>query len=732
MVIHGGVRILMDGCHWRVYDTSGDIATMINMDVTRIDIRKESIERLDSMVAVGAVEICEDQMIYATPDEGRMTERQLRNYRIHCGFIERVLSECRDPLFSRNLEDVKGSARETFLEIAKEFGLSPKYAWRNFRAYLQSGFQRSSLVDRKYYGGPRSQHYRRKNGRRPAIPKGKVLTDIDIANMDKALEMLKLPGYKVDDAYIYLMDRFYSTTASERKVSVLDDVSLGGVDLAEIERDIAESRPIWLPPTERPTIDQFRYRKRKLNMTEEIKEARMGEAAYRNSCRRLTDSPRRGLRNIGDLAEVDHCELDIYAVSATDPSKGIGKPVMHAMVDTLTGVIMALTVSLNNNSEDSLTRLLINAFEDKGRWAAKHGIKLENMDSLKTTLLPTFMPRVIRADRGSDFKSDKFERFCMENDIDLQLVPGAMGSYKPHIERLFHSFHESIEASLVRKGFITRRYRDNSKREAMLTLKELTAVCIVFATHYNQHLMPSRRCTGEQMADPNFRRSPIGFFRYYLEHGDAPRTILETQRDDLIFSLMDPMDVDITRNGISYDGLVYDEPADDPDLTGRIAKVNGKDVLQVRRDPFDTSVLWYRRDRSYGKLTQNPGRSIGFGSLSGITWKEFEEYKALERARAQKEQEQMLAQRSMARKDTEFIVGSAAKPMLASDKDIKRNRKTEQMMDNSGNGVVRTLGGDVERKPEPAPAEVGTDEYIRLLMEDPDKALDEANRKARK
>lgn len=741
--IYGGVRILReDGHHWRVFNITGDVATMIDMDSTKVVKYKGSIARLNSLIAIGKVEICEDQMRYALPDETRLTKNQLNSYRKNCSFIEKVMNTCRGPLFSDNLDDIEGSARQMFYACADEVGLSHKLAIQAYRRYLQSGFQKASLADQKLYAVWKPAKRTVKNGRPPLVAKGKVLTDEDVSNIRDALEMLKCPSYTEIDAYNYLIDKYYSRNIMPElpaPENALDTVSCGTemISLDEIELSLSQTKIEPFALTDRPTLDQFRYIKRKLRLSEEIKKARIGEAEYENNCRRLKDSPRRKLRNVGELSEVDHCELDVYAVSETDPTNGIGKPVMHAMIDSATGVIQAMTVSLNNNSNDALTRLLINAFEDKVRWAEKHKIHLENMETLDKTLLPTFIPRVIRADRGSDFKSDKFERFCQENDIDLQLVPGARGSYKPHIERLFRSFHESIESSLVRKGFITRRYRDNSKREALLTLRELTTICIVFALHYNQHIMSARKVTAEENADSEFKNSPIGLFRYMLKNGDEPRTVLDSQRDDLIYSLLDPMEVTIHKDGLHYKGLVYDEPVDDPELTDKIGKATGTEKMEVRRDPFDTSRLWYVKNGTYKVLTQNPGRSIGFGTLSGITWYEFEQYKKIEAERKASEQEISRVQRKEMRSDIGFAASAAEKPMLASDMHLKENRTKEKQRDNAEHGVIRTLTGD-ESKPVDShqttnqAQETDEEEMLRRILADPDAALEEAYNKARK
>lgn len=741
--IFGGARIkFKDGDHWRVVNMDKDTAVLTNMDKDRLIEELRSISRLNSMITLGQVEICADQKRRAL-DESTMSATQREWYEKKSAFVRAVLRSCGEPLYSSTYTDIKGPARETFLACADDSGLSHKLAWKTWRVYRQSGYQKSSLADQRIYVGSKTQKYKVKNGRKPAIPQGKVLTEADIENIDEALEYLKR-GYTELEAYESMLDSHYSVTKIElpkadgQKDNDLIPSMGKSIDLDEIERELLATKTVWVGLEERPSFYQFRYRRRKLHISDEIKKAVMGEAEFENNCRRLRDSPRRKLTKIGQLAEVDHCELDVYAVSELDPTKGIGKPVLHAMVDDATGMIQAFCVSLNNNSNDALTRLLINMCEDKVKWAAKYNIHLEGMDSLDTTLFPSFIPWKIRADRGSDFKGDKFLRFCDEQDIALDLVPGARGSYKAQIERLFRSFHDTIESSMSRKGLISPRYRDNSKREAMLTLDDITRVCIVFVIHYNQHIMPDRNKTVAQRMAPEFEPSPVGFFRYYLNRGDEVRTILKTKTNDLVYSLLDPITVTIHKDGLHYKGLVYDEPVDDLDLTLKIQRANGSEKMDVRRDPFDTSFLWYVSNGQYRIATLNPGRSIGFGSLSGITWAAFEEYKAIDKKKNAEDCIKKFERHHEAKADIDKVVQVATKPMLASDKNLKENRHIEKQIDNAKHGVVNSLAPKTMPIIESKIPVIETvepaldDDYLKRILEDPDAALMEEYQKARK
>ena len=114
----------------------------------------------------------------------------------------------------------------------------------------------------------------------------------------------------------------------------------------------------------------------------------------------------------------------ISIVSEVDPTKVIGRPIVHAMVDVYSRMITAVSVSLENNSVLGFTNCLLNLGEDNNsvaalRLGAKNGLWDINV-----------LPNRLRSDRGSEYRSKEVKRICNELNITLELVPPAMGSLK--------------------------------------------------------------------------------------------------------------------------------------------------------------------------------------------------------------------------------------------------------------------------------------------------------------
>ena len=110
------------------------------------------------------------------------------------------------------------------------------------------------------------------------------------------------------------------------------------------------------------------------------------------------------------------------------------------MRDVLTHAVVAVSVSLENNSFLGYTNLFLNLGEDKKEFCAKYDIDLND-----ERLFPSnFLPLDFYSDRGSDYKSDPAEKLCNALGINRHIVTGGSGSMKGMIEQWFHQIHTMV------------------------------------------------------------------------------------------------------------------------------------------------------------------------------------------------------------------------------------------------------------------------------------------------
>ena len=316
----------------------------------------------------------------------------------------------------------------------------------------------------------------------------------------------------------------------------------------------------------------------------------------------LTASTRLDAIRPGWIVEVDAWEADVSIVSQLDPEQAIGRPVVYFMIDIYSKAIVAMSVSLENNSLQGVTNLLINLGEDKQKFAARFGF-----ESFDRTLWPSnFVPNEIRCDRGAEMRSDKFGKICNRLGITRTLEPPAIGSMKGMVEQCFHQLNTSIRTELENKGLITKRHDSNHHREAMLTIEDFTRMVIVFVLTHNQQYMTEFIPSKEMLKSEGFKPIPAVLWTYGCSLYGLPRMITETTRDQYFYDLLPERTASLSRNGIAYGGLKYYCNQDAALHREMYTAQNNKISFSICIDPQDVSNIYYMRDNALYMASLNP------------------------------------------------------------------------------------------------------------------------------
>lgn len=122
---------------------------------------------------------------------------------------------------------------------------------------------------------------------------------------------------------------------------------------------------VLLSEAERPTMRQFYYYANK-QLTEQEKDViKTSMQEQRNNKRLITSDSMFEVFGPGDMVEIDACEADVSLVSTFDPNKTIGRPIVYFMIDVFTRMILAVSVTFDNNSVLGITNLFLNLADDK-------------------------------------------------------------------------------------------------------------------------------------------------------------------------------------------------------------------------------------------------------------------------------------------------------------------------------------------------------------------------------
>lgn len=558
-------------------------------------------------------------------------------------------------------------------ELSEKYKITTRTVLYIIKSYLMSGLDPYSLLPKAGKKSKGNLNYEKKTGRPPMFEAGMPLTN----------ELREI----FDDCckhYLSGREKSYSTTY---------DWMLTKYFTVRVEMQSEDGviiRQKLLPIDQRPTQNQMETYIRNNTSTKERSICKTSKREYRNNERMLVSDNLLNVHGPGDLFEMDEVEMDVSIVSEVDPTKVIGRPIVHAMVDVYSRMITAVSVSLENNSVLGFTNCLLNLGEDNKQLCRRYGLELK--DGLWDI---NVLPNRLRSDRGSEYRSKEVKRICNELNITLELVPPAMGSLKGQVEQLFHQYHSVQNDLLEGRGLITQRHDSNHHRHAVLTLDDIWVFVINQTIAHNMMTMSQYPMT-KDMLEKSVHPIPLELWDYGCTKYGAPRPIVNL--DQFEYSIRKEVRARITRKGIEWNGLYY--IANDPWLAEQITKTRRSSVpLKCRLDERNIGSLWYIADNRLVKATLNENRAGNY-EFNGMSLRNYEEYKTKKKElvmeKAQEDQEIRCARRMgmQATLNDAVRVANQTAPNDDKTKNIRHNRKEESILVLEANSIGARLNTD--------------------------------------
>lgn len=672
----GEVRVgmlleLKDDCsRWRVICHVAKTFRMIDVSAKSLVFKDMEYVEITQSILKGSLRIVEDEDFYVF-DIDALSEKSREEFNRRRKFLHVI-----DTVYGPSYELLKYKVKKPeYDEALKEYGISSSAAQRLVVKWLQSGFQEISIVNAKKFAktNHKQYEYKSKTGKPSGISQGVIVDEKCREAFRYGMELFtKQRLITIRDCYVSLLSKYYSSEDNDRV--------------------------ILLPVNERPTECQFRNFITN-NITEKQKKIiKTSLEEYRNNERLIFSTPTIEALRPCFILEADALEIDLELVSSIDQTRIVGRPILYMMVDIYSHCIVAFSVSFENNSMIGLTNLLINLFESKEEFLARH-----NIVGFDTSLWPSnFIPNEIRCDRGPDLKSKDFENICSELNINRTLEPGATGSMKGSIEQSFRLFHQTFRMELENKGYIQKRYDSNHKSTACLTIEEVIKLTTLFVAYHNGKYSKKFKLS-KDMIDSGVNKVPISIWNYGVKKYGMQQPVPESKRLEIMYKLMVDDTASISRQGVTYKGLYY-LPYGDENLKIRMqmavanAKRKDKDnfplnSLRIKKDPRLINTLYYKNDDGIVKaLILNPAKS---GSYRNLSWEEYLEYYRYEKNLDKKGELQTLQRMVDRQQGVKSITGSIKKVVdTPISKSIKDTRRKEKNLTNTMNSISGRFPND--------------------------------------
>lgn len=655
--------IIDDNSCYRVIYLTQDTCILCAMECTKLDLICLPTEDILTRLHDGTLRI-EHQEPTKVVDLDALLPDTRSKFLTKRDFIREI-----EQVYGPTFLGLMGHDTKAPLEVViKKYDLPRATAWRYIRAYLQSGMNISSLLSK--VPGPSagtSYNYRNKPGKKHSIPNAGILVD-DI--VEKHFE----------EALAY-----YKSGREKTLKNAYDKMNLVHYSSIQIDTEEKLTKRL-LPITERPTFRQFEYFVKQNLSKEEKDRIKTSAQEQRNNKRLLLSDNLQNIMGPGDCVEIDEVEVDISLISQINPSQTVGRPIVYAMVDVYTRLIVSVSVAFDNNSVTGLTNCLMALAEDKVALCAKYGI------SIAPGVWPSgFIPRSVRADRGSEYRSEEAKRIFNELNINLELVSGGSGSLKGTVEQLFHQLHSVQNPLLEGKGLIEKRYDSNHHKEATLTIEDFKKVLYHFVVAHNKTYMQNYPLTHD-MISQGIQPIPSVLWEYGQAIYGSLRPI--TNKDQFLYTLLLPVTAKLSRKGITYKGLFYMDFSD-LGLRQRMYAQGSKNLsLDMRIDPRDVGQLFMLDANNQLKTIPLNTERTG-NNYQGMTLAEY-----LELYKAKKRQDKLgelhneeLRVGLLAANEAAIATATANAPHYANASNIREARAVEKRIETAKNTVNKRISG---------------------------------------
>lgn len=553
---------------WRVIFTNVDFTVLCQINTSKLILNKVKTDSILRSLGRQELFVIQEQQIII--DKSKMSEIITKKFNINTMIVNRV-----DEQYAPTYLELSGRKQYNFItELVETTGYSRVTVLKVIRQYLQSGMQECSLLDNRFYGKmPEKLNFKLKPGHPTVYGKfrGKIIDENDEKNFINAIAMKTRSngssrGVTWKDAYIYMLSNNYQITIKNKDGSI--------------------TRAL-LPDDQIPTFKQFYYYAHKNTNKVDIDIAQTSEFEVQNDKRLLSGSAKTNVFGPGDVFEIDACEVDVALVSKNDSNQAIGRPILYLMIDVYTGMIMAVSVALDNNSIVGLTNVIVNLSENKHELCKKYGISLK-----EDSIWPTgYKPNAFRVDHGSDFISKQFHRIAEELGIEISTVPIKNGSMKGTVEHTFRTLQERIGIPLIQKGKIEKRYDSKHHKQAVLNIDDFKKIVLEYVIFHNTNYIPTRPKSKDQI-DNDIPSIPYRLWDYYCQTIKTPRLL--PSKEQLLYTLMIPAKASISARqpGITLEGLHYSSTLEKIEMLRY--ELQGKRIkIDIRYDPRDVSKIYY-------------------------------------------------------------------------------------------------------------------------------------------
>lgn len=424
-------------------------------------------------------------------------------------------------------------------EVSRSFSLPEYTVKRIMKRFWQRGMTKNSLIPEYSNSGAPGKIRGvtdKKRGRPKAIGlNGRVTLGINVnENVRRIFEISinqffrnrKKPSLR--EAYDAMLQKYFSNNITKNGQTTIE---------------VWDSNRI-------PTYHQFYYWFSKYRDPKKDFISRNSETKFNLQMRELLGNSNMEVYGPGSKYQVDATPADVYLVSKMHPHKIIGRPVVYAVMDVYSRMVVGIFVGLEGPSWIGAMMALDNIVADKVEFCKRYGIEITE------GMWPSsLLPETILADRG-EFEGYSVENLINNLKVTVENTAAYRGDLKGIVERYFRTTNERIKhkaPGAIEKEFSERGDRDY-RLDATLNLDEFTQIIIEQVLWHNNNVK-ERFQMEKEMIVAEIPPKPVAMWNWGIANRKG--RFNKYPKDIVRLNLLPRAKASISREGICFKGMYY-------------------------------------------------------------------------------------------------------------------------------------------------------------------------------
>ena len=576
--------------------------------------------------------------------------------------ISYIINSCGEP----DIYD-SGIRSKYIKKASKRFHVSDRSIYEYLKRYWQRGQTKNALLPDYHNCGCKGMEKnvgKKKRGRPRKDYKGEGV------NVDEEIKKI----------FRLAIKRFYYTT-TENSLTTAYELMRKEYYAEGYRYENGVKKPILLDSNEVPTFGQFRYWfQKERNLQKEIS-ARTSSKRYHLENRAILGDSTQEALGPGSIYQIDATIADVYLVSRYNKNHIIGRPIVYAVIDVFSRMIVGIYIGLEGPSWAGAMMALINATTDKVKFCEEYGISIEPKE------WPIYyLPESIIADRG-EFEGNIVESLISGLNIKISNTASYRGDMKAIVERYFRTIHMKIKPFVP--GFVggdfAQRGGKDYRLDAKLDIHQFTKLIIKCVLYHNNHHYLNTYNREEMMIEDDIKPIPINLWNWGI--ANRAGRLRSIDKDIVKLNLLPGDTATVTSQGIRFKGMLYGSEKALKEKYFEKARNRGSWKVDIVYDPRNMDYIYILNDtRSFDKgfLLSHEDRFMG------KTLEEIEYLLAYEKMQYERNEDKELQAKVDLMSDIEMIVKEAEQQAMEDKeigisktsrlKGISENRNREKML----------------------------------------------------